>query len=60
MNTLIYVVPDTPGSLLSVSLSEQTFLNYVVTLNSKNVTEIINKLPDNLNGPVLPCRMISL
>ncbi len=32
---------------------------YIVTLNSKSVTEIINKLPDNLNGPVLPYRMIS-
>ncbi len=30
-----------------------------VMLNSKSVTEIINKLPDNLNGPVLPYRMIS-
>ncbi len=30
-----------------------------VTLNPKSVTEIINKLPDNLNGPVLPYRMIS-
>ncbi len=30
-----------------------------VTLNSKSVTEIDNKLPDNLNGPVLPYRMIS-
>ncbi len=31
----------------------------VVTLNSKSATEIDNKLPDNLNGPVLPYRMIS-
>ena len=30
-----------------------------VTLNSKSVTEIISKLPDNLNGPVLPYRMTS-
>ncbi len=34
--------------------------NKTVTLNSESVTEIINKLPDNLNGPVLPCRMISI
>ncbi len=32
---------------------------HLVTLNPKSVTEIINKLPDNLNGPVLPYRMIS-
>ncbi len=34
-------------------------LKALVTLNSKSVTEIDNKLPDNLNGPVLPYRMIS-
>jgi hypothetical protein len=30
-----------------------------VTPNAKSVTEINNSLPDNLNGPVLPYRMIS-
>ncbi len=46
-------------SYREISYPPYTEFYHIVTLNSKSVTGIDNKLPDNLNGPVLPYRMIS-
>jgi hypothetical protein len=55
--------PCTKGPILRTALRFDSIdfvtIYIVVTLNPKSATEIINKLPDNLNGPVLPYRMIS-
>ncbi len=36
----LYVVSDTPGSLLSISLSEQTVLNCVVSMRGKKYRRV--------------------